>query len=211
MPYLEQLVDSKLINTKKKIKLQILSKKIHESKEDQVIIITGSRSWHPYNDYRIAEFLLYMKNTCTETNRNLVIVHGDCPIGVDSYVKEWCYIYDIKQILFPVDTKIDGPWPKAGIRRNARMLNSSVRAEDRLVAFRSDGESRGTDHCVRTAKLLGIWTTIIFENRTRESLIPYQQKTVESLMPYQQKIIQKFSPSSSRSRNHHRDHVHIRV
>lgn len=55
-------------------------------------------------------------------------------------------------IPFPVDIRIDGPWPLAGHHRNTRMLQTPPCAEV-LIAFPGGG---GTANCVKTALGMGI-------------------------------------------------------
>ena len=56
---------------------------------------------------------------------------------------------------FCVDSKIDGPWPGAGPRRNRRMVEFLAGSTERvyLVAFQG---GRGTADCVRQATARGI-------------------------------------------------------
>jgi hypothetical protein len=56
------------------------------------------------------------------------IIHGACPVGeggADMLADEWAKIHGIPVDAYPVDHKIDGMWPEAGPRRNARMLRKS--------------------------------------------------------------------------------------
>lgn len=53
---------------------------------------------------------------------------------------------------FPVDIRIDGPWPFAGHNRNTRMLQTPPQAEV-LIAFPGGG---GTANCVETGVRMGI-------------------------------------------------------
>jgi hypothetical protein len=52
---------------------------------------------------------------------------------------------------YPVDHSIDGPWPGAGPRRNARMLRDGK--PDVLIAFTG---GKGTANCISQATKLGI-------------------------------------------------------
>lgn len=75
--------------------------------------------------------------------------HGDA-IGTDTHVDELCRKWGIPVARFPAVDEIDGPWPAAGPRRNARMLTTHPPAEV-LAAFPGD---RGTASAVRIARSL---------------------------------------------------------
>jgi len=53
---------------------------------------------------------------------------------------------------FPVDIRIDGPWPLAGHHRNTRMLQTRPQVEA-LIAFPGGG---GTANCVEAGLRMGI-------------------------------------------------------
>lgn len=87
--------------------------------------------------------------------------HGKA-IGTDRYIDfflragscrfgDRLYLFTFRVNPFPVLPE-DGPWPYAGHRRNARMLQSPPRA-DTLIAFPGGG---GTANCVETALGMGI-------------------------------------------------------
>lgn len=52
---------------------------------------------------------------------------------------------------YPVDIRVDGPWPLAGHNRNRRMLTTS--GAQGVIAFPGGG---GTEHCVRCALGMGL-------------------------------------------------------
>lgn len=80
------------------------------------------------------------------------LLHG-AAIGTDQDVAAYIarYAASIVIVPFPVDTSIDGPWPRAGNHRNRRMLIDG-RAHT-LTAF--PGGS-GTRNCVSEALAMGL-------------------------------------------------------
>ncbi len=64
-------------------------------------------------------------------------MHGDCPTGADHIADSWAigsmFANKPTLIRFAVDHALDGPWPGAGPRRNARMLRDGK--PDRGLAF----------------------------------------------------------------------------
>lgn len=96
--------------------------------------------------------------------------HGGA-IGTDQYVAKWVKEKVNRESLFPwkvrvrscrVNTRIDGPWPAAGHKRNERMLRTS-RARY-LIAFPG---AKGTSNCISTALSLKLevwrWDEIMEE------------------------------------------------
>lgn len=68
-----------------------------------------------------------------------VIIHGGCPRGADNIadLEAGLYQYWENKALvidvYPANPHVDGPWPAAGPRRNARMLRDAK--PDRGLAF----------------------------------------------------------------------------
>lgn len=75
------------------------------------------------------------------------LAHGDAP-GADRLAHQAGLAAGIEVGKYPVDRKIDGRWPAAGPRRNARMLEAE---RPELVLAYPDPLSRGTWQCVRYA------------------------------------------------------------
>lgn len=84
--------------------------------------------------------------------QGVTIITGKCPTGADQIAGDWAVVNWTGLEEYPVDHTLDGPWPAAGPRRNARMLRESK--PDRVIAFFTPGQpNRGTpDMCKRAAK-----------------------------------------------------------
>ncbi|CAM5391929.1 hypothetical protein STENM36S_06338 [Streptomyces tendae] len=93
------------------------------------VLVTGSRDWvtpetvwAALNDVRTEALL---------AGRPLVVVHGACPTGADLHAAQWADIAGqfSRQVTaedHPAQghpTQDFGPWPAAGPRRNAYMVN----------------------------------------------------------------------------------------
>lgn len=92
-----------------------------------------------------------------EFSGDVALIHGDCR-GVDRWAAEWAKSCNLPVSAYPVDEKLDGPWPAAGPRRNRRMLDTSK--PDLVLAF-WDGHSRGTRSTVEYAVQRGIPVRIV--------------------------------------------------
>ncbi len=82
-------------------------------------------------------------------------------------------VLGMKVRAYPVDNKLDGPWPAAGVRRNMRMLASENPHEgdgtsvDFGLAFTLTQElTRGTAHMVETMTLGEIPVVTIFYKKS---------------------------------------------
>ena len=81
-----------------------------------------------------------------------VVIQGECPAGgADKLADEWAILRGLPREPYPVDTKLDGDWPQAGVRRNARMLRLS---RPTLVLALPGG--RGTADMMRRARAAGV-------------------------------------------------------
>lgn len=101
------------------------------------IIVTGGRD---YNDYGMIDYVIGKL-------KPEQIAVGDCPTGLDSYIREQygsiCKVYAARW------TELGRP---AGPIRNKEMVEDNEDA-DFLVAFPGN---RGTNNCVSCAKQIGI-------------------------------------------------------
>lgn len=83
--------------------------------------------------------------------KGVTIITGKCSTGADKIAADWAVVNLVPLIEYPVDHKLDGPWPGAGPRRNARMLWDGE--PDRVIAFPG---GRGTADMVRRARAAGV-------------------------------------------------------
>jgi hypothetical protein len=116
------------------------------------VLITGSRDW---NCYPMA--MGVVTRLKVEYGNSLVIVHGDCPTGVDASFKQAAICSDVEQEPHPA------LWGKhgaaAGPIRNSEMVAAGAGL---CLAFTPDIErSRGTRDCYTKAKAAGIPTWLI--------------------------------------------------
>lgn len=87
------------------------------------------------------------------------IIHGNAP-GTDTLANTWAITRGIGIEAYPVDHALDGPWPGAGPRRNARMIRESD--PDGFVWFpkpapgQTDPKTPGTADCVRRCRAAGL-------------------------------------------------------
>lgn len=108
------------------------------------IAVTGGRDHEP----TLAELRAFHRLWVREGGG--VLIHGDAR-GVDRFMGARAEAREIEVRKVPVDERLDGSWPGAGMARNRRMLVQE-RAEV-LVAFPGN---RGTAGCCRDALRLGL-------------------------------------------------------
>lgn len=83
--------------------------------------------------------------------QGVTVIAGACPTGADNLAIEWAIVNWVSFEEYPVDHQLDGPWPGAGPRRNARMLRLSK--PDKVIAFPG---GRGTADMVRRARAANV-------------------------------------------------------
>lgn len=102
-----------------------------------IIVLTGGRD-HGDRDLVV--------NVLNKLNPKGIIV-GDCPTGVDLFVREWCQEQNANYTVFEAD------WDKhhlaAGPLRNRNMINFASLLGAILIAFKG---GKGTANCVKEAK-----------------------------------------------------------
>jgi hypothetical protein len=108
------------------------------------LLVTGSRDW---DDEESVRFEIAGMTMC---HAGLVIVHGACPTGADSFAAKVARDVGIRQEPHPADWQKYGK--SAGYRRNAEMVALGA---DACVAFIRGG-SRGATHCADLAEKAGI-------------------------------------------------------
>lgn len=80
------------------------------------------------------------------------MIDGECHLGgADLHFHEWAVARGVPTERYPVDNWIDGPWPRAGNRRNVRMGNAS--RPDVVMAAKGGS---GTDDMCRWARQHGV-------------------------------------------------------
>lgn len=108
------------------------------------VLVCGSRTWT--NAHLIWEFL----EVVAEMHPDAEIIHGAAR-GADELAAKAAAALGLKVTAVPAEWHKFGP--TAGPMRNKAMLDM---APDRLVAFRCEGESKGTDHMVKIARRAGV-------------------------------------------------------
>lgn len=115
------------------------------------IVVTGSRGY--------TDFSRVMSELCWLHEYASRVVHGDCRTGADKLATKAALSLGMELKTYPVDYKLDGPWPYAGPRRNERMLMAERARICVVLAFtsRHTGElTSGTKDCVEKAERLGL-------------------------------------------------------
>jgi hypothetical protein len=119
------------------------------------ILVTGSRDW-PYAWLienvlsRGIDRVLSGHLSGVSAKRDIVIVHGDCPIGADAMAEQWAQKNGVPTEKHPADWNTHGS--RAGFRRNSEMV---MLGADMCLAFIYNG-SRGALDCAGTAEVAGI-------------------------------------------------------
>jgi hypothetical protein len=112
------------------------------------VLICGSRSWSDIHVITAAIKNLPLGST---------IIHGACPTGADAIadVVGMMLGYDIER--YPANWKQRGR--SAGPKRNQQMLDEGK--PDYVIAFRSAGESHGTDDMMKRAEKAGLTVNVV--------------------------------------------------
>lgn len=113
------------------------------------VLVCGSRNWD--NSRLIWEFLEAVVATFPDAE----VIHGAAR-GADTIAGKAAEALGLKVTEYPADWKQFGK--AAGPMRNKEMLGA---APDRVIAFRSVGDSKGTDHMVDLAARSRIPTIVI--------------------------------------------------
>lgn len=114
------------------------------------VLVTGGRD---YADWRTLNRVLEAWH-----NRSpgiAVLIHG-CAPGADTLAGEWAQANGVPVERYGVNHHLDGEWPAAGPRRNARMLRDG--RPDVVLAFpRATGQiGEGTADMMRRARAAGV-------------------------------------------------------
>lgn len=134
-------------------------------------VITGSRDWTDCEAIRMHLGLNYAN--CAAALIGYYISVGDCPSGVDLFVREWhdeWYHISRKHSDVVNLTVYEADWDmygkKAGPIRNQRMLQHSY--PDVVSGFLQRGAgNRGTQNTLRTARSMGLVVREYWSDQTR--------------------------------------------
>jgi len=129
------------------------------------VLICGGRNFTDADYIQTAlENLLFNGPTIPS---ELFIIEGAGPgtlrkPSCDELVYRWRMSHNIPGERYPVDHKLDGPWPAAGPRRNIRMLANGM--PDRGIAFPG---GKGTAHMTKIMRQYGI-PVLELKGRTKQ-------------------------------------------
>jgi len=94
----------------------------------------------------------------TPADPEFVIIHGDAQ-GADRLAAAWGQWHLGGEHVKPFPAKWDKHLNRAGYIRNQQMLDEGK--PDLVVAFRCDGESKGTDMMIDLARKAGVPTYVV--------------------------------------------------
>ena len=115
------------------------------------VLVCGSRTWtDTFSVWTTLDGVLYRDETARE---DTVLITGGAK-GADRCAYEWgmCRIWEENNLEFPANWEKQGK--RAGYIRNQQMLDEGK--PDVVFAFRSEGESRGTDMMIELASKAGV-------------------------------------------------------
>lgn len=125
------------------------------------VLVTGSRAF-PSED-AVWERLAWVLAEELPDGGTLTVVHGDCASGADRFARTWCALPSGDEVI--VEERHPADWTtygkSAGFRRNAEMVALGA---DLVLAFPWPGDrklSRGTWHCIDTARAAGLTVEIV--------------------------------------------------
>jgi hypothetical protein len=136
------------------------------------VLVTGSRDWT--NRRQVEDTLTTAGALAIALGQRLVVVHGACPTGVDAIANEWAEWHRQRGQPFAVEphpaqrhpTEDFGPWPGAGPRRNAHMVQLGADACFAFIGLCTSSRCRrpephgshGATGCADLAEAAGIPT-----------------------------------------------------
>jgi len=118
--------------------------------EQTRVLVCGSRTWQE------ALAIWTVLDGLNERPGEVVLIHGDAK-GADTVAAEWAMVRDASVESYPADWDRHGK--RAGYVRNQQMLAEGK--PDMVWAFRSTGESKGTDMMIDLARKAGITTYVV--------------------------------------------------
>lgn len=134
------------------------------------ILITGSRDWRDADRIERLLRFLYLRGLSADGGANpepLIIVHGAAR-GADTIADRWATSHKAEGLPIEIH-RYPAQWQKYGGRagpiRNQTMVREHAGA-DLCVGFKTRPVSRGTDHCLATARTAMIPTWEIVAGQT---------------------------------------------
>lgn len=115
------------------------------------ILVCGSRTWQ-----EALAIWTILDGLNSRPDEQVVVIHGDAN-GADTVAAEWAMVRDAEVEAYPADWDRYGK--RAGYVRNQQMLDEGK--PDMVWAFRSKGESKGTDMMIDLARDAGITTYVV--------------------------------------------------
>lgn len=122
--------------------------------DDVLLLVTASRDWpdpvflHNHLDHAFAAVL--------KADRNMIVMHGDCPTGGDKFADDWC-----KQVgcnVWPVAADWNTFGRAAGPIRNQQMVRLASMFCVAVCAAFIYNNSPGASRCAKLAESAGITT-----------------------------------------------------
>lgn len=127
------------------------------------LLVCGNRDWTATDDIAFHLALIFGR----ETDR--LVIHGNCgdllakpPRGADVLAGWLAAGVGAACDVYPVDHRLDGPWPGAGPRRNARMFRES--RPDRGLAFGALWKRAASPREERQSGLFNVKAVVRFEH-----------------------------------------------
>lgn len=108
------------------------------------LLVCGGRDFHNWPHLRSVLDAVHHRVPLAE------VIHGAAR-GADYLAGKWARLRGVPEDAYPVDHRLDGPWPGAGAMRNLRMLREGK--PHMVLAFPG---GRGTGHMVREARERGL-------------------------------------------------------
>lgn len=127
-----------------------------------VLLVCGSREWTDRETMK--RWLSRWEPRPHDRAAVYAVVHGGAR-GADAMAGEVARELGFVPIVYAVDVAVDGPWPAAGVRRNARMLEAERERVRHVLAFTTSGPrcgmTRGTADMVERCLRVGLAVTIV--------------------------------------------------
>jgi hypothetical protein len=137
-----------------------------------IVILTGSREYTDRDHVRdVCEQLL------TDPATPLRVRVGDCPTGLDLFVRQWCAERLPRRCwkVFEADWRRFGP-RAAGSKRNEAMVDERPKADMCIGFYQPGAKNAGTHGCTLLAKKAGI--EVRRYGYETPSTTDYQQETL---------------------------------